>query len=192
VSATASQKVLQSKDCGRTEPNSSIRHPHGLASAYSRVVHRSTLPLAFSKRSGAAIVAGLLGGSGAFLGWQALLLGIGDAALPGPGFVPLLLAAGLLAIALLLGIECWRSPEREAVEIGHRDVLICTAALLSAAALFEPAGAPITLGLFGLANLVLIGRASPLLAIAATVFGVTACWYFFVVLLGVQLPSGPF
>jgi hypothetical protein len=57
--------------------------------------------------------------------------------------------------------------------------------------LFEPAGAPITLGLFGMATLVLIGRVSTLLAIAASTLGMTACWYFFAVLLGVQLPIGP-
>ena len=92
---------------------------------------------------------------------------------------------------MLLAIDCWRSSASEAVEIGHRDVLISIAALLLVPVLFEPAGAPITLGLFGLASLVLIGRVSPLLAIAASGLGVTACWYFFAVLLGVQLPIGP-
>jgi hypothetical protein len=158
----------------------------------SKLARRGLVPRAFSKRRGGIIIAGLLGGCGAFLAWQALLLDIGDAALPGPGFFPLLLAAGLLGIGLLLAIDCWRSSASEAVEIGHRDVLISIAALLLVPVLFEPAGAPITLGLFGMASLVLIGRVPPLLAIAATALGITACWYFFAVLLGVQLPRGPF
>jgi hypothetical protein len=77
------------------------------------------------------------------------------------------------------------------VEIGHRDVVIATAVLLLVPPLFEPIGAPITLGLFAAASLVLIGRVSPLLAIAASCLGSFACWYFFHVLLGVQLPTGP-
>ena len=39
--------------------------------------------------------------------------------------------------------------------------------------------------------LVLIGRVSLPLAIAAAGVGMTACWYFFQVLLGLQLPTGP-
>jgi hypothetical protein len=146
---------------------------------------------AISRRAGAGAIAGLLGACGAYLAWQAVLLDLGDAALPGPGFFPLLLATALMAIALLLGVECWHSSEREAVELGHRDVLITAGALLLVPVLFERAGAPITLGLFGVTCLVLIGRVSPLLAIAATSIGIGACWYFFEVLLGVALPRGP-
>lgn len=162
---------------------------HEVATANATFTRRGWVPCTFSRRGGAGIIAGLLGGCGAFLAWQALLLDIGDAALPGPGFFPFLLAAALLVIALLLGIECWRSSSSEAVEIGHRDVLISIAALLLVPA--KAAGASITLGLFGVASLVLIGRVSPLLAIAATALGMAACWYFFELLLGVQLPSGP-
>jgi hypothetical protein len=157
----------------------------------SKLARRGLLPCAFSKRRGGAVIAGLLAGCGAFFACQALLLDIGDSGRPGPGFFPFLLATSLLGIALLLAIDCWRSSASEAVEIGHRDVLISIAALLLVPVLFEPAGAPITLGLFGLASLVLIGRVSPLLAIAASGLGVTACGYFFAVLLGVQLPIGP-
>ena len=191
MSATASQKATQSAEPRRSDRNSCIRETHEVASRDSTLAPRGLPPCAFSKRGGGAIIAGLLAGCGAFLAWQALLLDIGDAGLPGPGFFPLLLAAGLLGIALLLAIDCWRSSASEAVEIGHRDVLISIAALLSVPVLFEPAGAPITLGLFGMASLVLIGRVSPLLAIAASGLGMTACWYFFAVLLGVQLPIGP-
>jgi putative tricarboxylic transport membrane protein len=155
------------------------------------VPHRGWTPCIINGRSGAGMMAGLIGGCGAFLAWQSLLLDIGDAALPGPGFFPLLLGIALLTIALLLGIECWRSPASEAVEIGHRDVLISIAILLLVPVLFEPAGAPVTLGLFAVGSLVLIGRVSPLLAMAATALGMAACWYFFEVLLGVQLPRGP-
>jgi hypothetical protein len=159
----------------------------GLTDANSTAPRPFWLPCVLSKRAGNAVIAGILGGCGAFLAWRASLLDIGDA-VPGPGFFPLLLAAGLLGIAFLLAVDCWRWSESEAVEMGHRDVLITIAFLLMVPVLLEPAGAAITLGLFGVASLVLIGRISPLLAIAAAGLGMIACWYFFEVLLGVQLP----
>jgi hypothetical protein len=48
-----------------------------------------------------------------------------------------------------------------------------------------------TLGLLGAALLVLIGRVPLPLAILAAGLGMAACWYFFQVLLGLQLPAGP-
>ena len=68
--------------------------------------------------------------------------------------------------------------------------MITAAALLSVPLLFETLGAPVALGLFSIAILVFVGRVAPLVAVAATALGIVACWYFFVVLLGVQLPSG--
>lgn len=77
------------------------------------------------------------------------------------------------------------------MEFGHRDVLITLAALLVLPLIFEPLGALASLGLFGAAMLVLIGRVGLPLAIAASGLGMAACWYFFEVLLGVSLPAGP-
>src|SRR5258705_219333 len=62
---------------------------------------------------------------------------------------------------------------------------------LVAPLVFESLGAYITLGLFGTTLLVLIARLPPLLAVMATGVGLAACWYFFQVLLGLQLPTGP-
>jgi hypothetical protein len=95
----------------------------------------------------------------------------------------------LLSIAI--GIDRWRSSGGEAVELGHRDVLIAIATLLAVPLLFEPLGAAVTLGLLATALLTLIARVRLPLAIAAAGLGMTACWYFFQVLLGVSLPAGP-
>jgi hypothetical protein len=78
------------------------------------------------------------------------------------------------------------------VDLGHRDVILVCAAMLAIPPLFEPLGAYVTLGLFGAVLLVVIGRVSLVLAGAAAVIGMAACWYFFQVLLGLQLPTGPF
>ena len=55
---------------------------------------------------------------------------------------------------------------------------------------FESLGALPTLGLFGMTVLVLVARVHLMLAITAAGLGVAACWYFFQVLLGLQLPTG--
>jgi len=149
------------------------------------------LPRAFSDRRAGVLVAGMLAAAGAVFVWQSALLDLGHVGLPGPGFFPLLLGAILAIFAGVIGIDRWRSSEGEAVELGHRDVLIAIAALLAVPLIFEPLGAYITLGLLGTAMLVLVARISLPLAIMASGAGMAACWYFFQVLLGLQLPTGP-
>jgi hypothetical protein len=149
------------------------------------------LARAYSARRGEMLVAGMLAAVGVVFVWQAALLDLGDVALPGPGFFPLVLGAALTIFAAVIGIECWRTSGSETIELGHRDVAIVIAALLAVPLVFELLGAIITLGLLGTVLLVLIGRVRLPLAIAAAGLGMAACWYFFQVLLGLQLPAGP-
>jgi hypothetical protein len=148
-------------------------------------------PRAFSNRGGGMWIAAMLAAAGAFFASQALPFGIGSAASPGPGFFPLLLGTFLVLSAGLIGMDCWRAAEGEPVQLGHRDVLITIATLLLMPLTFERLGAYIALALLGIALLVLIGRVALARAIAATMLGLAGCWYFFQVLLGVQLPAGP-
>jgi hypothetical protein len=151
------------------------------------------LPRIFCARRSGVCVAATLVVVGLLFIWQSLLLDLGHIGLPGPGFFPLVLAAVVVALSTLIGIERWRTPANgETVALGHRDVLIVLAAALVVPLVFEPLGAYLALGLFGVAVLLLIARVSLLLAIAATAVGMAACWYFFQVLLGLQLPTGPF
>ena len=48
--------------------------------------------------AGRIVVAGMLAAAGAFFAWQASLLDLGDIALPGPGFFPLVLGAILMVL----------------------------------------------------------------------------------------------
>src|SRR5580704_4440724 len=151
------------------------------------------LPRAVSARRGGIVVAAVLAAVGLVFAWQASLLDLGGFELPGPGFFPLVLGSLVFAFAVLIAIEGLRGVGAgEAVELGHRDVLIVLAALAAAAALFEPLGAYLSLGLFGAVLLVLLARVSIPLAIASAAVAMVACWYFFQVLLGLQLPRGPF
>jgi hypothetical protein len=158
--------------------------------APSPAAARNRLPRALSPRNGEVFVAGMLGAVGLFFAWQAMLLDLGHIGLPGPGFFPLCLGATLVIAAVLIGLACWQYRDGDPLEFGHRDVLITLTALLILPLIFEPLGALLSLGLFGAAMLVLIGRVALPLAITASALGMAACWYFFEVLLGVSLPTG--
>ncbi len=154
---------------------------------------RRLLPCAVSARRGGIVVAALLAIIGVVFIWQASLLDFGGFDLPGPGFFPLVLGVVVFALSVVIAIEGFRGAgQGETVALGHRDVLIVFAAMVAAAALFEPLGAWLSLGLFGAVLLVLVARvAVPLAALSAGI-AMVACWYFFQVLLGLQLPRGPF
>ena len=144
-------------------------------------------------RRGEMLVAAVLLATGAFFIWQSAGLALGTVRQPGPGFFPVTLgmALGLLATALL--IRAVRgAAEGEYVYLGHRDVLVVFAALICAAVGFERLGAYATLG--GLAGILLLVLARLALwrAALAAALGVVAVWAIFKVLLGVQLPVGPF
>ncbi len=151
------------------------------------------LPRRVSARRGGIVVAAVLAAIGLLFVWQASLIDLGDFALPGPGFFPLALGAMVFVLSVVTAGRLWRAAaETEPVEFGHRDVLIVFIALLAVPVLFETAGALITLGLFGATLLVLIARCSLWLAGFSAAVAMAACWYFFQVALGLQLPTGQF
>ncbi len=115
----------------------------------------------------------------------------GSVALPGPGFFPLLLGIALLFCSLWIGAETWRTAATgDCHELGHRDVLIVMGALFLVAPAFERLGAYLTLGLFAFVLLVLVARKNVFVAAASSAVGMAAVWYFFQILLGLQLPKG--
>ena len=62
------------------------------------------LPRACSVRGGEVLVAGMLAAVGVLFVWQAALLDLGNVALPGPGFFPLVLGAALTIFATVIGV----------------------------------------------------------------------------------------
>ena len=122
---------------------------------------------------------------------QASVLAWGSVALPGPGFFPLLLGIALLVCSIWIAAQLWRGkPTGENHELGHRDVVISMVALLLIAPAFERLGAYVTLGLFAFVLLVFVARVSVFIASASSAAGMAAVWYFFQILLGLQLPKG--
>jgi putative tricarboxylic transport membrane protein len=152
---------------------------------------RPLLPRFISARAGGIATAAVLAGVGLWFVWQASLLDLGDFELPGPGFFPLVLGAVVFICASLLAARLWASSTHgETIAFGHRDVLIVISALFVVPLLFDRVGALITLGLFGAVVLVLVARCAPWLAAVSAAVAMAACWYFFQVALGLQLPAG--
>jgi hypothetical protein len=145
---------------------------------------------AISARTGGLWVAAALALTGAVFTWQVLPLDLGGLALPGPGFVPLVLSVATVVLAGMIGFGEWRGNSTETVELGHRDVMIVFAAMLAVPLLFVPLGAYLTLGAFGAVLLVLIARTSMVIAGVSMTVGMVACWLIFQVALGLQLPLG--
>jgi len=159
----------------------------------ARTAARGLTPRPINARRGGMCVAGVLAATGLLFAWQASRIDFGDFGLPGPGFMPLLLGILVFILAVVIGVEEWLGlGSRETIEFGHRDVLIVFAALLGVPLLFGRLGAYVTLGLFGAALLVFIARCSLLVAALSAIVAMAACWYFFQVALGLQLPVGPF
>lgn len=150
-------------------------------------------PLHLCARRSGLCVAGILAATGLLFTWQAALIDLGHIGLPGPGFFPLVLAALVVIFSVIIGIDLWRTPANgETVALLHRDVVIVMAAALAVPLVFDLLGALLTLGLFAVAVLVLIARVPLLLATVSAGAFVAVCWIFFQVLLGLQLPTGPF
>lgn len=154
---------------------------------------RAAWPFICCSRQGGLLVAALLGLIGAGFTALSLNLTFGDLALPGPGFFPFALGLLLIALSVAVFVMALQEPRNVLhVEVGHMPVLIAFAAMCVSAALFETAGAFLSLTGFSFVMLVLVGRVHVVTALLSSVVGMLICWYIFKVLLGVQLPAGPF
>ena len=146
-----------------------------------------------SARMAGAAVALALAATGAFFIWRSWLLSFGDLGIPGPGSFPFMLGIALLLVAGLIAVEELRRTDHHVtIEIGHRDVIVVFAALLAVAAMFETAGAYAALGVMTAVLLKMLARVSLITAVASAAIGMFLVWVVFKILLGVQLPVGPF
>jgi putative tricarboxylic transport membrane protein len=153
---------------------------------------RGSWPFNCCSRRGGLWVAGLLGLTGIGFSSQALNLTFGNLDLPGPGFFPFALGLLLIALSVAIFIMVFQEPrEAPKVEIGHWPVIISLIAMSAATALFERAGAFLSLGGFMLVMLATVGRVRIIPAALTSVISMLVVWYVFKVLLGVQLPAGP-
>jgi len=146
-----------------------------------------------SARRAGVIVAVALAATGIFFVSQSWQLSFGDFGVPGPGVFPFVLGITLTILAIAIVAEELRRADGGAtVEFGHRDVIVVFSALLVLSALFETAGAYATLGLMTAVLLRMLARVSLVTAVLSAAVGMALVWVVFKILLGVQLPAGPF
>jgi hypothetical protein len=144
-------------------------------------------------RAGEMLVAFALLAAGGFFIWQSTGLPFGDLHRPGPRFFPSVLGGVLGVLATAVLIRAWRGTgEVEHIHLGHRNVLAVFAASIAAAVGFERVGAYATLGVLAGILLLVLARLTLWRAALGASLGVLAIWAIFRVLLGVQLPPGPF
>jgi hypothetical protein len=144
-------------------------------------------------RVGEMLVALALLAAGGFFIWQSAGLPFGDLHRPGPGFFPSVLGSVLGVLATAVLIRAWRGmAEVETIHLGHRNVLAVFAASIAAAVGFERIGAYATLGMLAGLLLLVLARLSLWRAALGASLGMLTVWAIFKVLLGVQLPPGPF
>ena len=124
--------------------------------------------------------------------WR-LRLPLGSVAMPGPAYVPVVLAVALLVSGAVIAVQGRGAPRLAAVgwhEWRHAAAIVAVCAFMALA--FERLGYRTTVALACLLLLVLVERKS---AVHAVIFGASMAfgtYYLFDTLLRVQLPRGPF
>ena len=138
--------------------------------------------------TGLAIVAALLLEES----WR-LKLPLGSVAMPGPAYVPVVLAVALMVSGAVIAVQGGRAPRLAAVgwqEWRHAAAIIAVCAFMALA--FERLGYRLTVAAACVLLLTLVERKS---AVAAVIFAASMAfgtYYLFDTLLRVQLPRGPF
>lgn len=148
----------------------------------------------------AAIAAGAL--------FMATGMPAGTVAEPGPGVFPTGISACLLAVSLGLVVRALRMPSAAlqespegaepqgpasdvgAVQIGHKLIWISLFSLVLFGLLLEPLGFPVSAALFMAALLRSFSTLGWVRSMLGGIAAAAIAWFFFVQLLGVNLPAG--
>ena len=109
---------------------------------------------------------------------------------PGPGFAPIVLACGCVALGLAGALLALRGRGSEMISLGERTALLTAIALIITVSAFERIGfLPATV--FMLASLFwVVGQIRPLKALITAAAAALLTWAVFVKALGVRLPQG--
>lgn len=131
---------------------------------------------------------------GLIIGWGAMSMPFGTAALPGPGFFPSALSVLLCGTGVLLMLRPLRNwaSSQDQVLLTNKNGLVAMGALFAISFLFEPLGYFLATTLF---LWILLWQWSPLNFLRAGIAAAASTFLlqlFFSDLLGVQLPSAPF
>jgi len=142
-------------------------------------------------RKGDLIISGMLCAMGIFVILQARVMPYGEATVPGPGFLPMILGVLLLGVSLILGTKAllYRgNPAR--VKLGHRSMVSILVAMVFLAGLLERAGFLPVMTLFVFLSLKTLSRLRWWMCLLWGLVAAFAGYGFFCLLLGIPLPSG--
>jgi putative tricarboxylic transport membrane protein len=139
-----------------------------------------------------SVVAAVFLLTGVWICLEALQVPFGSLRMPGAGFFPMVLGVALSALAVMLFGLGWTSREgnTERVWPDTPDVLYVTAILILSAWLFERAGFLISMAVFLVVSIKVLGRGRWLPVLATAVIGSVVSYWVFVRLLQISLPSG--
>lgn len=124
--------------------------------------------------------------------WR-LRLPLGSVAMPGPAYVPAVLAVALLVSGLIIALQGARAPRLADVgwvEWRQAVAIVATCAFLALA--FERLGYRLTVALACVFLLTLVERKSVVAALVFAASMALGTYYLFDTVLRVQLPRGPF
>lgn len=143
-----------------------------------------------SHRTGDALIGLALAAGGAIFGAFAWPIPRGEAGNPGPGFLPLALAALLIALGIGCAVRAVRARESSTVTLAERKAVTCVAALAGAALGFAPLGFVPTVAAFLAVLFAVLGRLRWWTAALAGCAASLALWLVFDKALGLALPMG--
>ena len=147
--------------------------------------------MGITDRKGDLIISAALCAIGIFVVTKARAMPYGEATVPGPGFLPMILGVLLIGISVILGIKAFLSKKNTArVQLGHRSMVSILVALVLLAGLLERAGFLPVMTLFVFLSLKTL---SSLKVWKCFLWGLAAAFAgygFFGLLLGIPLPSG--
>jgi hypothetical protein len=144
------------------------------------------------ERAKAAAVAGVFLLLGAFICFEGLQVPVGTVRMPGAGFFPLLLGIALGGLALLLLATSLLSTAAEAFRIWpeRAEVVYLGATVAAAVLLFERAGFLVTMTLFLVVAVRVLGKTAWPTVIALAAVGSATAYVVFGRVLQIALPSG--
>jgi putative tricarboxylic transport membrane protein len=126
--------------------------------------------------------------------WEACQMPAGAPGQPGPGFFPIILASVLLICSIGLMLRNWKAPEgtssAAALSFRYPKAWITLAALVAMTFALEPLGFVVSATVFLIVLLRYCGDVAWATAGVGAIVIAVAAWYFFVTVLGVNLPHG--
>ena len=144
------------------------------------------------ERVKASVVAAVFLLVGVWICLEALQVPVGSLRMPGAGFFPLVLGLTLSTLAIILFGTEWigRTAGSATVWPDRPEVLYVTGILVLAVWLFEHAGFLLSMGVFLVVSIKVLGRGRWRTVLATAVIGSVTSYWVFVRLLQISLPSG--